>query len=125
MVGVNQGLRLGSAYHPSKANAVADALSRKAHCNYLQADSFSDTLCHEMEKLRLEMIPQGTLHHILVQASLRDQIILAQDQDKEINTIKQKLQEGDGKYKCFQQDDEGVLCFQNQVVVPKQKELRQ
>jgi hypothetical protein len=22
-------------YHPSKANVVADALSRKAHCNYL------------------------------------------------------------------------------------------
>jgi hypothetical protein len=28
-------------YHPGKANVVADALSRKAHCNYLPAISIS------------------------------------------------------------------------------------
>ena len=112
-------------YHPGKANVVADALSRKAHCNCVMADSFSGTLCHELKKLSLEIIPQGTLSHILVQTSLRDQILLAQSQDKGVCNIKQKLQEGDGKYKCFRQNDEGVLCFQNRVVVPKQKELRQ
>ena len=89
------------------------------------AASFSGTLCHELEKLSLEMIPQGTLNQILVQTSLREQIVIAQAQDKGVKTIKQKLQEGDGRYKCFRQNDEGVLYFQNRVVVPKQKELRQ
>jgi hypothetical protein len=28
-------------YHPGKANVVADALSRKAHCNYLPMISVS------------------------------------------------------------------------------------
>jgi hypothetical protein len=28
-------------YHPSKANVVADALSHKAHCNYMPAISMS------------------------------------------------------------------------------------
>jgi hypothetical protein len=28
-------------YHPSKANVVVDALSRKAHCNYLPAVSLT------------------------------------------------------------------------------------
>jgi hypothetical protein len=28
-------------YHPGKANVVADALSHKAHCNYLPAVSIS------------------------------------------------------------------------------------
>ena len=112
-------------YHLGKANVVADALSRKAHCNCLLADSFSGTLCHEMEKLSLEVIPQGTLNQILVQTSLRDQIILAQAQDKGVSIIKQKLKEGDGKYKCFRHDEEGVLWFQNRMVVLKQKELRQ
>jgi hypothetical protein len=28
-------------YHPGKANVVADALSRKAHCNHLPAISIS------------------------------------------------------------------------------------
>jgi hypothetical protein len=47
-------------YHPGKANVVADALSRKAHCHCLAVESYSETLCHEMRKLNLEMIPQGT-----------------------------------------------------------------
>jgi ribonuclease HI len=44
-------------YHPGKANVVADALSRKAHCHCLSISIFSDTLCHQMRKLNLEIIP--------------------------------------------------------------------
>jgi hypothetical protein len=50
-------------YHPSKANVVADALSRKVHCNCLSAESYHETLCAEMQKLNLEIIPEGTLNH--------------------------------------------------------------
>jgi ribonuclease HI len=49
-------------YHPGKANVVADALSRKAHCHCLSIATFSDTLCNQMRKLNLEIIPQGSLN---------------------------------------------------------------
>ena len=62
-----------------------------------------------MEKLNLEIISQGTLNHILIQPSLRDQIVIAQVKDKGVNIIKQKLKQGEGKYKYFRQDDEGIL----------------
>jgi len=41
-------------YHPGKANVVADTLSRKAHCHCLSAIPLSESLCFEMEKLKLE-----------------------------------------------------------------------
>ena len=64
-------------YHLGKANVVADALSRKAHCSCLFADSHNETLCSEMRKLNLEIIPQGTLSHIRFEPTLHDQIILS------------------------------------------------
>ena len=43
-------------YHPGKANVVADALSRKAHCQCLSAIPLSESLCFEMEKLNLSIV---------------------------------------------------------------------
>jgi hypothetical protein len=40
-------------YHPGKANVVTDALSRKVHCNHLELEPVSETLCEEMRKLNL------------------------------------------------------------------------
>jgi hypothetical protein len=65
-------------YHPGKANVVADALSRKAHCSCLSVEAFGETLYWEMRKLNLEIIPQGSLNHIIVEATLKDSIIMAQ-----------------------------------------------
>jgi hypothetical protein len=65
-------------YHPGKANVVADALSRKAHGSCLSIEAFNETLCWEMRKFSLEIIPQGNLNHLSVEATLRDTIILAQ-----------------------------------------------
>jgi hypothetical protein len=65
-------------YHPGKVNVVADALSRKAHCSCLSVEAFNETLCWEMRKLNLEIIPQGDLNHLSVEAMLRDDIVLAQ-----------------------------------------------
>jgi hypothetical protein len=111
-------------YHLGKANVVADALSRKAHCNYLSAEFYNGTLCHEMGKLNLEMIPQGTLNHISIEPTLHDQIIMAQLLDEGIKIIKQKLSQGEEKYKYFRQDKNGVLWFESRIVVPKNHELR-
>jgi hypothetical protein len=72
-------------------------------------EAFNETLCWEMRKLNLEIIPQGSLHHLSVETTLKDNIILAQQRDKGVRTIKQKLAQGEEKYKCFQVDPEGVL----------------
>jgi hypothetical protein len=44
-------------YHPGKANVVADALSRKAHCHCLSIEIFNETLCYQIRKLNLEIFP--------------------------------------------------------------------
>jgi hypothetical protein len=111
-------------YHPGKANVIANALSRKAHCSCLSIEAFNKTLCWEMRKLNLEIIPQGSLNHLSVEAMLRDNIILAQQHDKVVRIIKQKLAQGEGKYKCFQVDHEGVLWFNERIVVLKDHKLR-
>jgi hypothetical protein len=111
-------------YHPGKANVVADALSRKAHCSCLSIETFDETLCWEMSKLNLEIISQGDLNHLSVKATLKDNIVLAQQHNKGIRIIKQKIMQGEGKYKCFRIDPEGVLWFNERIIVPKDHKLR-
>ena len=41
-------------YYPGKANVVADALSRKAHCHCILAIPLSESLCFEMEKAKFK-----------------------------------------------------------------------
>jgi hypothetical protein len=59
MVGIVKDYDLKVHYHLGKANVVADALSRKAHCHCLFAEFHNRTLCHEMRKLNLEMTPKA------------------------------------------------------------------
>jgi hypothetical protein len=44
-----------------------------------------------MKKINLEIIPQGDLNHLSVEATLRDNIILAQQRSEGVGIIKQKL----------------------------------
>jgi hypothetical protein len=88
-------------YHPGKANVVADALSCKAHCSCLSVEAFDETLCWEMRKLNFEIISQGSLNHLSVEAMLKDNIILAQQRDKGVRIIKKKLAQREEKYKSF------------------------
>jgi hypothetical protein len=84
--------------HPGKANVVADALSRKDHCNHLELEPFSKPLCEEMSRLNLEVVPQVSLYALIAESNLYDRIVTAQRNDEDIQTIKQKLAEGDPKY---------------------------
>jgi hypothetical protein len=111
-------------YYPGKANVVADALSCKSHCHCLSVEVFSNTLCWEMRKLNLEIIPQGSLNHIAVDPILQDSVVMAQQHDKGVKIIKQQLAKGEEKYKCFQEDPKGILRFNGRMVVPKNHQLR-
>jgi hypothetical protein len=75
-------------YHRGKANVVADALSRKAHCHCLSIEVFSETLCYQMRKLNLEIIPQGSLNLISIEPTLQDRIITSQLHNEGIKIIK-------------------------------------
>jgi hypothetical protein len=44
--------------------------------------------------------------------------------DEGIKIIKQKLSQGEAKYRCFHTDHQGVLWFNNRIVVPKNHQLR-
>ena len=78
-------------YHPSKANVVADALSRKAHCNCLTVMPRNITLCQELENLGIEMISQGNLANLKIEFNLEARIIEAQKEDKGMKHLKEKF----------------------------------
>jgi hypothetical protein len=111
-------------YHPGKANVVADALSRKGHCNHLELEPISEPFCEEMGRLNLEVIPQGSLYALMAESDLYDRIVTAQRNDEDIQTIKQKLAEGDPKYTCFQKDHQDVVWFGKRLVVPVDPEIK-
>jgi hypothetical protein len=103
---------------------VADALSRKLQCNCILMDSRINTLCDELSKMQIEVIPSGALSHISVEPALLDQIIIAQLSDKGVQIIKENLHHKVEKYKFFHQDGKGVLWFKSRLVIPKTRTSR-
>jgi hypothetical protein len=110
-------------YHPGKANVVADALSRKVSCHCLTVKTSDNTLCQEMEKLNLGMIQQGALSQLKLESVLLQRIMDAQRDNEGMKHIHEKIRAR--KAKCFRKDDQGIVWFNNRIVVPKNEELRQ
>jgi len=94
-------------YHPGKANVVADALSRKAHCNCLTVTPKDITLCQELENLGMDMISQVSLANLMVDFNLEAQIIKAQKEDKGMKYLKEKI--SNGAPTDFKVDDARVI----------------
>ncbi|WVZ96866.1 hypothetical protein U9M48_042449 [Paspalum notatum var. saurae] len=109
-------------YHPGKANVVADALSRKAHCNFLEARPTVRVLCCEIGDIEMPTALEAELYNLVLEPTIKDQIIAAQKQDKGMSHIRDEI--NDKKKACFKLDEEGVLWFKNRLVVPKDMELR-
>jgi hypothetical protein len=110
-------------YHPGKANVVADALSRKVSCHCLMVKTSDNTLCQEMEKLNLGMVQQGTLNQLKLESIILQKIIDAQKDNLGMKHIREKIRAGTAK--CFKEHNQGVIWFNNRIVVPKNEELRQ
>jgi hypothetical protein len=110
-------------YHPGKANVVANALSRKNHCNCMTVKPIDYSLCYELEKLNIGIVQQGQLTNVTVESTIKDQIISAQRKNSGIAHIKEKVRTG--QHTDFSIDDTDVLWFKNRLVVPKVPELRQ
>jgi hypothetical protein len=110
-------------YHPRKANVVADALSRKNHCNCMTVKPMDYSLCYNLEKLNIRIVQQGQLTNVTIESTIKDQIISAQRKNFGIAHIKEKVRIG--QHTDFSIDDTDVLWFKNRLVVPKVLELRQ
>jgi hypothetical protein len=105
-------------YHPGKANVVADALSCKAHCNYLP------TMSYTREESSIRVLPDLSLYNITLTPTFREEIIATQENDEGMAHLKRRLSEGDPKVSCFCEDAEGTLWFKYRLVVPKKEALK-
>jgi hypothetical protein len=105
-------------YHLGKANVVVDALSHKAHHNYLLA------VCLTGEESSTHVLPDLSLFNIILMPTLRDEIMATQKNDEGLNHIKRRMQQGDLKVACFREDAEGTLWFKEGLVVPRKEALK-
>jgi hypothetical protein len=110
-------------YHPGKANVLVDALSRKASCHCLIMKTSDIMLCHKMEKLNLGMIQHGTLNQLKLESVLLQRIMDAQKDNEGTKHIHEKIKAR--RAKCFRKDAQGIVWFNNRIVVPKDEEIRQ
>ncbi|WVZ59005.1 hypothetical protein U9M48_009215 [Paspalum notatum var. saurae] len=100
-------------YHPWKANVVADALSRRAHCNVIEVRPTARVICCEIDAIEMATEQLIGLYNLIIEPTIKEQIIAAQKQDKD-----------EEKRASFTFDDQGVLWFKGRLVVPKDMELR-
>jgi hypothetical protein len=105
-------------YHPGKENGVADALSRKAHCNYLPAISLTE------KESSTRVLPNLSLFNLTLTPTLMAEIIAAQKDDEGMGHIKRRMLEADSKVACFREDAQGMLWFKERLVVPKRETLK-
>ncbi|WVZ94210.1 hypothetical protein U9M48_040131 [Paspalum notatum var. saurae] len=78
-------------YHPGKANVVADALSRRAHCNVIEVRPTARVICWEMNEIEMPIEFLVELYNISIEPTLRDLIIEAQKHDPGMAHIREGI----------------------------------
>jgi hypothetical protein len=68
------------------------------------------------------MIQHGTSNHLKLESVLLQRIIDAQRNDEGMKHLHEKMKAG--KANCFRKDDQGVVWFNNRIVVPRNDEIR-
>jgi hypothetical protein len=97
--------------------ADVDAISHKAHCNYLPAISLTGG------ESSIQVPPDMAHYNDTLTLMLIREIIIAQGSDEGVTNIKRRLTKGHPKVDCFRVDEEGTLWFKDRLVVPKNHEL--
>jgi hypothetical protein len=72
-------------YNSGTVNVVLDALSRKAHCNYLP------TVCSTGEESNTRVLLNLSVFNITLTPTLRSEIIAAQKRNKGMRLVKRKI----------------------------------
>jgi hypothetical protein len=90
-------------YHPSKANVVANALSRKGKAMMGDTETSEQENVMELKRMGIQLSvgPEGSLlAHMKIRSVLRDKVLEAQLADEGVGKIKAKSY----PFKCCQED---------------------
>ena len=113
-------------YHPSKANVVADALSRKSR-GVLASVAFQEwQMLETVRQFRLQYSDQAqrALGSLVATPSLLSRVIESQGQDAEILSIRARVRSGTGDEGWAIHTD-GSLRYRGRVMVPQLTDLRE
>jgi hypothetical protein len=105
-------------YHMGKTNVVVDALSHKAHYNYLPMVLLTG------EESSTRVLPDHSLYNITLMSILRDEIITEHKNDGGMTHIKRRMGEGDPMVACFCEYAEATMLFKERLVVSKKEALK-
>ena len=112
-------------YHPSKANVVADALSRKSRGVLASIASWEWHMLETIGQFGLQYSDQaqGDIGSLVVMPSLLSRAIESQGQDAELVSIRDRVQSGTGD-EGWAIHTNGSLRYRGQVTVPQLTDLR-
>jgi hypothetical protein len=113
------------SYHPGKANAVADALSRKSGTQAAVMITQQPTLIDEIVKMGIEVIQPGEgsqLANIRVESLILEKVKAFQRTDLEMQKIRGNVESG--KQNDFSIHPDGTLRYGVRFCVPNNTELR-
>ncbi|WVZ80533.1 hypothetical protein U9M48_028002 [Paspalum notatum var. saurae] len=105
----------------SKTAKPMTSLTKK-NANFTEARPTVRVICCEMDEIEMPTEQHAKLYSLIIEPTIKDQIIAAQKQDKGMAHIRAEINKK--KKACFKLDEEGVLWFKNRLVVPKDMKLR-